>query len=100
MYTIYPAVFFKEENGYSVIFPDLNYLATGGNSLADAVSMASDCLTGYLYYAEIDNEPVAAPSDINEINPERIAKELDFSYEQALIKLIYADIEGFAKLQL
>lgn len=34
---IYPAVFYKEADGrYSVIFPDLNDLATYGNDFADA----------------------------------------------------------------
>ena len=33
---IYPAVFYPEEDGrYSVIFPDLNDLATYGDTLAD-----------------------------------------------------------------
>ena len=40
MLSIYPACFFKEDNGYSVIFPDLNYLATQGDTLEDAVAMA------------------------------------------------------------
>ena len=48
MLSIYPACFFKEDNGYSVIFPDLNYLATQGDTLEDAVAMAVDCLAGYL----------------------------------------------------
>ena len=51
MLSIYPACFFKEDNGYSVIFPDLNYLATQGDTLEDAVAMAVDCLAGYLYTA-------------------------------------------------
>lgn len=46
MHSVYPAVFFKEKNGYSVIFPDLNYLATGGDSFTEALNMATDCLTG------------------------------------------------------
>ena len=98
MHSVYPAVFYKEENGYSVIFPDLNYLATGGDSFTEALNMATDCLTGYLYYAEIDNEPVADPTVLNKICPEAIAVELDFHYEEASVYLVYADIEGFAKL--
>ena len=31
--TTYPACFYKENDGYSVIFPDLNYLATQGGQL-------------------------------------------------------------------
>ena len=33
MVTIYPACFYKEKKGYSVVFPDLNYLATDGKNL-------------------------------------------------------------------
>ena len=32
MLSMYPACFYKEDDGYSVIFPDLNYLATQGDS--------------------------------------------------------------------
>ena len=31
MLSIYPACFFEEENHYSVIFPDFNYLSTCGD---------------------------------------------------------------------
>ena len=31
MLVVYPAIFYKEKNGsYSVVFPDLNHLATDG----------------------------------------------------------------------
>lgn len=40
MLSMYPACFIKEENGYSVIFPDLNHLATCGDTFEDAMSMA------------------------------------------------------------
>ncbi len=39
--------FIKEENGYSVIFPDLNDLATCVNTLDEALAMAVDCLAAY-----------------------------------------------------
>ncbi len=35
MLSIYPACFYKEKDGYSVIFPDLNYLATQGDTLEE-----------------------------------------------------------------
>ena len=50
MLSIYPACFFKEDNGrYSVVFPDLNWLSTQGDTLEEAVEMSVDCLAGYLY---------------------------------------------------
>ena len=40
---IYPAVFYPEDVGrFSVIFPDLNDLATYGDNLTDAFAMAQE----------------------------------------------------------
>ena len=52
MLSAYPACFFKEENGYSVVFPDLNYLATCGQTLDEALVMVSLDISGrpYLSY--------------------------------------------------
>ena len=45
MLSMYPACFYKEKDGqYTVIFPDLNHLATCGTDLQDAMKMATDCL--------------------------------------------------------
>ena len=52
MLSAYPACFIKEDTAYSVIFPDLN-TATCGDNLEDALSMAVDCLAGYLYSANL-----------------------------------------------
>ena len=48
MLSMYPACFFKKENGYSVIFPDLDWLATQGDTIKDIMEMAIDCLAGCL----------------------------------------------------
>jgi len=98
MLSVYPAVFFKEENGYSVIFPDLNDLATDGDTLSEAMMMAIDCLAGYLFTAKYDHEAVANPSDMKSIRPEAIAQELELSNEEAFVNLISVDVEEYAKL--
>ena len=49
MLSMYPACFFHENDSYSVIFPDLNYLATQGDTFEEAMEMAVDCLAGYLH---------------------------------------------------
>lgn len=47
---IYPAIFYPEEDGrYSVIFPDLNDLATYGDDFADAFEMAKEVCSQYLF---------------------------------------------------
>ena len=53
MLSMYPACFYKEDDGYSVIFPDLNYLATQGDSFEDAMEMAVECLASYLYIVSV-----------------------------------------------
>ena len=72
MLSVYPAVFFKEDNGYSVIFPDLNWLATHGKNVNEALSMAVDCLAGYLYDIKRDEESVPEPSVIEDISIKKI----------------------------
>lgn len=44
MLSAYPACFFHEGNGFSVIFPDLNYLSTCGDSLNEALEMSIELL--------------------------------------------------------
>ena len=45
MLSAYPACFIKEDSGYSIFFPDLD-IATCGDTLDDAFSIAVDCLAG------------------------------------------------------
>ena len=92
MLSIYPACFYKEKDGYSVIFPDLNNLATCGSTLDEAVEMAVDCLAVYLYSAKEDGDEVPPPSDISEI-----AFANDFEYDSAFVNVIAVDVEEYAK---
>lgn len=97
MLSIYPACFFKEENGYSVIFPDLNWLATCGNTLEDAMEMAVECLAGYLYTCQIDGDIIPAPSKLTNINPANIAKELELEPMETLVNMVSVDVTSYAK---
>ena len=95
MLTAYPACFYKEkEGGYSVIFPDLNHLATCGNTLEKALNMAIDCLAGYIYTSEKDGTALPAPSDIKSID---VNSEYD-DYEEAFANLVTVDVEEYAKV--
>lgn len=97
MLSAYPACFFKEENGYSVIFPDLNYLSTCGSTLDEALAMSVDCLAGYLYRLEKDGEAAPVPSPIEQIDPGKVAAELDFESSQAFVNLIATDAAEYTK---
>ena len=69
MLSMYPACFFHEDDAYSVVFPDLNWLSTCGDNLEDAMTMAIDCLAGYIYSCQRDGDPVPEPSSLSYINP-------------------------------
>lgn len=97
MLSIYPAIFYKEKNGYSVIFPDLNYLSTCGENLNDAMEMAIDCLAEYLYTAKLDNDKLPMPSKIDDIHPIDIANTIGFDGKDSFINLISVDLEDYAK---
>lgn len=97
MLSIYPACFFKDDNGYSVVFPDLNWLATCGKTETEAMSMAVDCLAGYLYTLEKDNEQVPTASAMKDVSLERIAKELDAETTDAFVSMVSVDVTEYAK---
>lgn len=96
MLSIYPACFFKEENGYSVIFPDLD-LATCGETMNEAMTMAVDCLAGRLRWLKQDGAPVPEPSPMNSIDLAAISKELEIKPEESFVNMISVDVEIYAK---
>lgn len=97
MLSVYPAVFFKEKKGYSVVFPDLNWLATDGNSESDAMKNAVDCLAGYLYMLKKDGEKIPKPSSVNEISIKDVAIELDANDKNAFVNMVSVDVIEYAK---
>lgn len=97
MLSAYPAVFYKEGNGYSVIFPDLNYLATDGETLEQALTMSVDCLAGYLYAAKLDKEVIPAPTELHAVDPIKIAEELETEAGEYFVNIITVDVDEYAK---
>ena len=71
---VYPAVFSPENQFYNVSFPDLDGCFTFGDGMADAIQMAEDALSLYLYEREEDGLPIPTPSDMENIrrNPGEI----------------------------
>lgn len=100
MLSSYPAIFFKENNNtYSVMFPDLNYLATQGNDFNDAYAMAVDCLAGYLHSLKYDDKAVyPVPSEIKDLDPVSYAKDLGYDdYQDFIVNIVAVDVEEYAK---
>lgn len=96
MLSMYPACFFKEENGYSVIFPDLD-LATCGETMNDAMAMAVDCLAGRLRWLKQDGDPIPKPSPMNSIDLTAVSKELEIEPVEAFVNMVSVDVEAYAK---
>ena len=97
MLSIYPACFFKDETGYSVVFPDLNWLATNGRTEEEALNMAVDCLAGYLYTSDKCGDKVPKPSAMSDISLVTIANELDVNKDDAFINMVSVDVSEYAK---
>jgi predicted RNase H-like HicB family nuclease len=101
MLSTYPACFYKEKKGgYSVIFPDLNHLATCGETLEEALFMSLDCLAGYLQWAKEDGDFIPIPSDIKSINPIDEAKKINIDsdeYDETFVTIIPVDVDEYAQ---
>ena len=99
MLSIYPAVFYKESNGYSVVFPDFGNLSTCGETLGEAFQMAIDCLAAHLYWLIQDGDIFPSPSPIEEIDMIAIAKELEFEFYKtdSFVNMVSVDVLEYAK---
>lgn len=86
---IYPAVFYPEPDGrYSVIFPDLNDLATYGDTLADAFAMAQEACGQYLFNALRDGETLPTATPLNQVAKDE---------ESAIINLVGVNLDAYAR---
>ncbi len=97
MLSIYPACFFKEKKGYSVVFPDLNWLATSGKNENEAMSKAVECLAGYLYMLKLDGENAPKASHIGDVSLNSVAQELEIDTEGSFVNMVSVDVEEYAK---
>lgn len=98
MLSAYPAVFIKEENGYSVIFPDLK-CATSGSDLHEALEMAVDCMAGVLFawQDEEQGKPLPAPSEMGQGLVDTVCAEYEVDSAAAFANLVTVDVEAYAK---
>lgn len=84
----YPAVFTKEdEGGYSVFFPDLEGCYTCGETLPEAIEMAQDALSLFLYDAEEEKREIPAASELKSVEHD----------ENAIVSLIVCDTLEYKK---
>ena len=64
---VFPAIFTPEENGYTIIFPDVENCFTEGDSLTEAMDNAKDVLCMMLYDLERNGREIPAASGVMEM---------------------------------
>lgn len=86
---IYPAIFYPEDNGqFSVIFPDLNGLATYGDNLANAFAMAQEACGQYLFTSLRDGDSLPEASNISNVEKDEDA---------AFVNLVCVNLDEYAR---
>ena len=96
MFVTYPVFFYKnkENEGYTVVFPDLEYGATEGRNETEAVQMVQDYIGSWLYEVYLENNTFPKASKIDEITVE----DDEFSdMSHSFVKLIAVDMQEFVK---
>ena len=96
MFVTYPAIFYKNKDneGYTVVFPDLEFGATEGRNETEAVQMAQDYIGSWLYEDYLENNTFPKSSSIEEI----IVENDEFSdMSKTFISLVGIDIADYVR---
>ena len=100
MFVTYPAIFYKnlEEEGYTVVFPDLQGCVTCGKDENESMHMAQDVLGTYLYEFYVDRKPMPSPSDIVNLTTKIDDEDKEyFSQKGSFLSLIGIDLAAYVK---
>ena len=89
---VYPAFFYEDADGYSVLFPDFP-CGTCGDTLNEALDMSVDFLYTVITGLIEGGGEIAKPSDITEIKPEADGVE----YKRVFSTLVSVDVEEYGK---
>lgn len=96
MLDLYPAIFYRERSGgITVVFPDLNHLATEGENMYEAMEMAIDCLAGYIYSLKQDGEFLPEPTPVDQVDI-HCEDDEDDDYESSFVSLVAVDVKEYA----
>ena len=96
MFVMYPAIFYKNKDNedYTVVFPDLENGATEGRNQTEAVQMAQDYIESWLYEDYLENNAFPQSSRLEKITIEDDAFS-DMSH--SFVKLIAVNMQEFVK---
>ena len=96
MFVTYPAIFYKNKDneGYTVVFPNLEYGSTEGRNETEAVQMAQDYIGSWLYEDYVENNAFPKSSRLDEITLEN-DEFSDISH--SFVKLIEVDLKEYVR---
>ena len=79
---VYPACFYKEDDGYSVIFVDFE-CATQGEDLQEAIAMAAEAAAGWIMGSLAQNERLPVASAPETVQPD----------DGGFVSMVYIDMD-------
>jgi predicted RNase H-like HicB family nuclease len=85
----YPACFYKDEESgaYAVEVPDLPGCTTGGDSLSDAILMATDAASGWVLTELEEDRPIPPASAIDAVKPDA----------SGFVSILVLDMDAYAE---
>ena len=88
---LYPACFYpcEEQEGYTVVVPDLPGCVTQGKSLIDAIGMAVDAASGWVLDEMEDSKPIPPASKIEDVQADE--------RPGGFVNLIVLDMDTYAE---
>ncbi len=88
---LYPACFYpcEEQEGYTVVVPDLPGCVTQGKSLIDAIGMAVDAVSGWVLDEMEDGKPIPPASKIEDVQADE--------RPGGFVNLIVLDMDTYAE---
>lgn len=88
---VYPACFYpceEKADAYTVVVPDLPGCVSEGDTLLDAITMATEAASGWVLDELEDGKDIPPASNIKEVKPES---------PDGFVSLITLDIESYAE---
>jgi len=85
----YPACFYKDDTsgGYAVVVPDLPGCVSGGDTLADAILMATDAASGWVLDELEDGKTIPPASAFEDVRPD----------SGGFINMLVLDMDSYAE---
>lgn len=100
MFVTYPAIFYKNrsEEGYTVVFPDLQGCVTSGENESESMHMAQDALGAYLYEFYVDRKPMPISRDIANVTITIDNEDREYFTEKgSFASLVGIDLADYVK---